>query len=51
VFSEANVFNIKHIVSLKEEEYQAKDIGTFLTFKYDIKWWLAYVLQVKDSEI
>jgi hypothetical protein len=37
--------------SLQEEEYQAKDTGTFLTFKYDTKWWPVYVLQVKDSEI
>jgi hypothetical protein len=53
VFSEANVFRTMHthIVHLQDEEYQVEDIRGYVTCEYDRKWWLACVLQVKDSEI
>lgn len=42
--------NTKHVVHIKNKEYEMEDRG-FVTYKYDRAWWVARVLQVNDSEI
>jgi hypothetical protein len=51
VFSEADEFNIKHIVHFKHEEYRVEDIRGFIYCKYGREWWVACVLQMNDNEI
>jgi hypothetical protein len=51
MYSKANVFSTTQSVPWQAEEYCVEDIIGFWTCKYEIKWWLAYVLQVNDSKI